>query len=364
MTERFLKAVEKLYSTLFCLLRLGLSDKYGLESLDPAVDWEKLYSLSALQGVAPIVLDGIQSVYGAGFDLEIPRTVLRKWAAMTTHTEKKYALQRKASADLAQFYSSKGIRTVLLKGAAFAENYPLPEHRYSSDFDCFLFDDYEKGNEEIEKMGIGVDRSHYKHSGFKYEGVEVENHRFCLAVRADKRSKSLELLLESLLKEGPLGYIEGTQLLMPPPLFNALFMLEHSFGHFLREGLSLRQITDWALLCDNYADRLDWERFERICIEYGLVRFRDCISRIADYILRAKGELSELDRKVLDSMLVQDKPFDYHKSAIHSRVELVRNALNSAWKYREFAGRTMTGTLLQSFWGLLFDKNPKLNETK
>ena len=355
---------QNLYNTLFCLLRLGLSDKYGLESLDRRIDWNKLYSLSARQGVAPVVLDGIQSVYTAGFDLEIPGETLRKWAAITTHTEKKFALQRKASADLAQLYSLKGIRTVLLKGGAFAQNYPVPEHRYSSDFDCFLFDDYERGNEEVEKLGIKVDRSHYKHSGFKFEGVEVENHRFCLAIRGDKRSKSLELLLESLLKEERLDFVADTRLLMPPPLFNAIFLIEHSYGHFLREGLSLRQITDWALMCDAYADILDWERFGRITERYGLKRFCDCLSRLADYVLRSGPALNDLDARVLNSILEQEESLDYHKSAAHSRIELVRKALDSAWKYREFSDRSMSAYLVQSFMGLIFDKNPKLNETK
>lgn len=58
-------------------------------------------------------------------------------------------------------------------------------------------------------------------------------------------------------------YIEATEIEIPSPLFNALFMVWHTRSHFFDEKVSLRQLLDWALLMKFYKqDGLDWSEFQ------------------------------------------------------------------------------------------------------
>ena len=52
--------------------------------------------------------------------------------------EERYALQKKASVEMASLFASNGIRTYVLKGMVVSECYPKPQHRVSADVDCFL----------------------------------------------------------------------------------------------------------------------------------------------------------------------------------------------------------------------------------
>ena len=38
-----------------------------------------------------------------------------------------------------------------------------------------------------------------------------------------------------------------TDVLLPPPIFNAIFLTYHAQAHFLEEGLRLKQLLDWAM---------------------------------------------------------------------------------------------------------------------
>ena len=85
---------------------------------------------------------------------------------------------------------------------------------------------------------------------------------------------------------GALRPLEGSSLLVGPPLFNALFLTRHAHQHFLvEEGISLRHVCDWAMFLKRYRQEFDWEEFMSICSRYGLSRFVESMTRLAEYVL-------------------------------------------------------------------------------
>lgn len=271
--------------------------------------WDAVADLAAEQGVAGLVSDGLQYLYDncPGAENSLPADKLRyDLFATTLSRESEWARSVDSASRLAAIFAAGGLRTVVLKGAAFAALYPEPSHRDFGDLDIFLLNAEgecacEAGNALMEKAGIAVDRSYYKNSSFRFEGLEVENHRFCTPVRGSASRKHFERLLQGLLKDGgliPLGGPDhahadseasipnegadgtgakgfacacnscgtgasgggdsGTRqaesaapgqyvLYSPPPLFNALLCLAHARFHFLFEGgITLRHVCDFA----------------------------------------------------------------------------------------------------------------------
>ena len=274
-----------------------------------------------------------------------------------------------------------GLRTLVLKGFALGECYPVPQHRYSCDFDCFLMGDgpatdrsaFEQGNRAMEAAGVKVRRFHYKHSSFKYEGASVENHQFLTGWRGSARWKRFELELERMLEApGALRPLEGSSLLVGPPLFNALFLTRHAHQHFLvEEGISLRHVCDWAMFLKRYRQEFDWSEFMSICSRYGLSRFAESMTRLAEYVcgVPASAEsarrggaaepsrLTPADRRMLDDILTIGE----RSGSVGGRLGIALRILRSGWKFRLFSDETRLGCLLRYVWGYFFVKDLKLS---
>ena len=90
---------------------------------------------------------------------------------------------------------------MLMKGQALATYYPEPKHRCPGDIDCYLFDNYSKGNEVARKWADKVDESWYKHSVISYHGQSIENHQFFVHTREGRISKELNKHLCALLDD-------------------------------------------------------------------------------------------------------------------------------------------------------------------
>lgn len=245
---------------------IGTSEK---TMLPVEMDWQRLFDISESHGVNAVVVDGIGKLDLDSIGLkDVTRDIAVrriKCIGLALKTEYEYTKKLIAAGKLINLWKSFGIRTIVLKGFVTCQYYPNPKHRFFCDFDCFLCGDFEKGNDIIRQKGIEVKGS-YKHKTFNFEGMHVENHQYCTHFRGRDKARSFEELLENyMLSENPL-YINGTQIEMPNPMFNALFMLWHIRSHFFEEKVTLRQLLDWALLMNFYKrNGVDWNKFQSIC---------------------------------------------------------------------------------------------------
>lgn len=368
---------------LFKLLRIALGGEMDL-SVPEGVDWPALVALATEQGVAALAHDGLQKCYDANPRLVLPldrelKAVKYDWFGATLNVEVECDKQWKAVSALGELFSAAGLRTLVLKGFALGECYPVPQHRYSCDFDCFLLGDgpvtdrraFEQGNRTMEAAGVKVDRSFYKHSSAKFKETKVENHLFLVGWRGSARWKRFELELERMLEApGALRPLSDTALLVGPPLFNALFLTRHAHQHFLiEEGISLRHVCDWAVFLKRYGPELDWDAFMGCCARYGLSDFVGSMTRLASYICGlplpapfaagtspaaiASADLTPADRRLLDDILALGQ----HSSQPKTRLGMALRILRSGWKFRAFSDESRLGCLLRYVWGYFFVKD-------
>ena len=335
-----------------------------------SVNWDSLIELASDQGVTVIASDGLQMLYNAGVyknlgDKELRRTKVR-WFSHTVQYEKRYADQMAAAKRLGKWLATDGIQTVILKGFIVSACYPIPSHRYSADFDCFLIKEgnhpaaFELGNKVVEKHGIAVDREYYKNSSFSVGELFVENHRFIVPFRGNDTLKRLERLLQDLVQSGPLTPFGDTGLLVPSPLASALFLTEHAYSHFLHEGLNLKHFLDWALFRRKHLSDVDWMAFDKYVDEFGFRRFYDAFSHIGEFILGERDLLTAVEQRMLDSVWA---PLDLHDTVKgwRGKLALVGNTCRARWKYHYFSDISMLRALWIQVKGVLFIKDPVLS---
>ena len=150
---------------LFKLVRIALGKEKDFY-LPCGIDWRKVVDLSYEQGVSAISVDGLQRLYELhpSLELELDKPEFEglkyEWFGSIFQAETDFAAYLSAAKSLAKLYADNGVRTLVLKGLVFSECYPVPSHRSSCDLDCYLADDYEKGNVLVEQAGVVVDRDY------------------------------------------------------------------------------------------------------------------------------------------------------------------------------------------------------------
>ena len=358
--------MNKNQEALLSLLTYSIGDNKKL-LVGNNVDWSEVMNMSFYHEVSSIVFDSYRTIHSSLGNESLSMDDVMEWLGQVAIQETQYEAQYKSAAKLAELYYTNHIRTYVLKGFSISLCYPMPFHRYSCDFDCFLttmdpinkWDAYTLANSIVESKSIPVDRSYYKHSEFLFEDLHVENHRFCCSVRRGRRTADLEAYLQWMLCNEEPEYMEETKLALPPLMFQALFLIEHACTHFLYEKMSIKNICDWAMFKKHYQDRLDWDEFYAMCVRFGLDRFVNTMSGLAGYVLGKceYDDLSPLDKRVLDDTL---KEVELPKNKMRQRFHKAYDVLRSSWKFKYFNRDSMIKELSHSFFAYLFVKEPEL----
>lgn len=337
---------------LFALLRVGLGNTTAeQENLSDfimlsASQWTILGEIAQEQGMLGVMLDGIDGLEATGYGAtrELSKDQKLEWIGNVLNGyEARNQHQMAVINELQNRWAKSGLVMMVMKGQAMGVYYPKPNHRAPGDIDCYLFDGYAKGNETAKAWADKVDEGWYKHSVIIYKGESIENHQFFVHTREGRSSKKLNKVLVDTLKVDTFDNIPGTEVSLPPILFNAVFLTYHAMAHFLEEGLRLKQIVDWAMFLKNDGDKLDWNEFYKICDRFHFRRFVDVVNDIAVRYLgvkvsgfRIQVSESSYTEKVLQSTFNdKDYVFGSGQSGWANRWHIVRNLFKYRWKYNE-----------------------------
>ena len=336
---------------LFALLRLGLGNTTaGEENLSDFImlstgQWARIGELAQEQGVLGVMLDGIDRLEETGYGTtrQLSKYLKIKWIGNVLQGYENRNQSQLAVIDILQKkWAEADLRMMVMKGQAMGSYYPISKHRCPGDIDCYLFDDFTKGNEVAKSFADNVDEHWYKHSVISYKGESIENHQFFVHTRDGKRSKSLNQVLVDSLENQDYQLLPGTEALLPPPMFNALFLTYHALAHFLEEGLRLKQILDWAMFLKKDADRVDWKEFYRLAEHFHLKRFAEVVTDIAvNYLgVQLSNEQivssSSYTQKVIESTLYdKEYVFSSGESGWANRLHIVTNLFKYRWKYHD-----------------------------
>ena len=359
----------QLVDFLGCIVNGGNLNSVVLKELS-VTDWERLYSLSKRQGVTAVLFEKIQSLPK---EVAAPRTVALKWMVHSLSIEKLTKAIYKRCADFAQLMHEHGLRAMVLKGVSVSRYYPNPWHREFGDLDCYLYKKtvdgivwngcYEEGNKVAEKAGYSVNRGHYKHSHINFEGLEVENHQFSLAIKDGRDTKTLERALRRLVEQqGGDVAIGDSKLYCPPADFNALFLTAHAMSHFLYESIKMRHVLDWALFLKAEQDNVDWDNFWSWCGRMHYTRFVQCMNyicvlhlglQIHAFTVARDKKIERLSTRILKDIFEGDSLYTKGYKGLRFRLALAASYFKSMWKFHRIYQRSALWLLTKRALGML-----------
>lgn len=361
---------------LLYLLRIALGNGSYNIPLDD-VNWDELIDLSYSQGVASIAVDGLQKLYDANPELELtldnPRlgNLKYEWFGATFSDEQNYSRIKSTAQDISVRLKELGIKALLVKGLSYASYYPIPEHRAFGDIDIFSPTSYKAIDDMLKGIAENFSVEYYRHSHCSLNGIAIENHKHLCDIRGQKRWVKLEKEL-ALYADEVLSSKEDGGLYFPDSKLSVLFFLYHAQSHLVFESISLRFLTDWAMILrgekvllssDWFSESISKFDLEKItgvltslCIKYlGVDRngLPECITLCADSIEET------LEDKVVRDIFRKDKE-GFGDSSLRSRMSRAFVMFDRGWKYREFLGVGPFAFVLEKWCGIVKEKVLKL----
>lgn len=223
---------------------------------------ELTYEQCMAQGVGPFVFPKrLEQGIDPANSLRMKTVCLQN---MQEQVRMRYTLEKAWKA-----LAEAGIEPVLMKGAGLAALYPESQMRQWGDIDVFV------GKEQYhpacaamreafpKALKFDEELDHYKHYNLIADGVSIEVHRVTMALTHPVDKRRYAEMEEYGRENSERLVLNGLEVTVFEPTFNALFVFMHSWEHMMTNGASLRQLCDVSLLLHHYADRIDRKRLGR-----------------------------------------------------------------------------------------------------
>lgn len=326
-------------------------------------NWVALLKLSTKQGVSAIVYNSIIIKVD---NSQIPRQTKIQWALQSEKIEKRVKAQYIQANNIASIWAKHGINSIVLKGIGLSKYYPTPWLRECGDFDCFLFEDYQKGIDiALSEGGVFLHKD-YKHSQLKFHNLAIEVHKYFTSFRGENAKHQLENdLLQLIKRETPIPIVDGSNILAASPTFNACFLLYHTQFHFIFESVKLRHILDWILYIKAEQANIDWEYVVSFCKRYNLIRFAEALNAIGLHYLGVELNTPIANQSIYRDRVMNDILNDNegvsNKSGWRRRFQLLKNTVRTQWKYKLIDSTFVRETAKRTYYFLF--SNDKLKIT-
>lgn len=282
--EKVQYPLKRVESQLLALIRASLWQRPVEEAAfkSEAVDWPAIGRLAIQQTVGPMVFEAALSLPPA---LRPPKEWVAKALAFLETNRRTHALVDRSVAESMCRLAEEGLDTVLLKGQAYARAYPRSELRQCGDIDLYVGEEnYYRAYETIKSFGWDEDEKfnpQAKHFECRLNGVEIELHQKASILpskQTDRKFKQWCVTHVSLSdrKES----IGGSDVRVPTPVFDVVFVFLHLYFHFLNSGIGLRHVCDWAMLLHARAKDIDRDELEQVLKEFRLMNAWETLAPI------------------------------------------------------------------------------------
>lgn len=255
----------------FTLLRAGLWEKKSGE-LSEQPDWEQIYLMADEQKVQGLIAEGITVM---DITSGIPDKIFKQFI-----TDRGYILMMNMQVNAVQTklchaLNTNGIPYAILKGQAVAQNYLKPEIRRSGDIDFLICEeDFDRTNSIFSAFTQETEYHNEEdlHHALFIDNVWVENHAMGKSYFTRRLDRILEKEKRRMFTESTFGHYDsdGCQISIPSPEYTALFLLGHILRHLTTEGISMKQLCDWARFLHDRHDAIDRSRLVQLIKDAGI----------------------------------------------------------------------------------------------
>lgn len=254
------------YFLFYELIRVSIGTKDTLSRHPSVKEWKLLYDIAKKQSLIGICFNGLQKL-GAdtddGFEkICMSEALYLRWMGMAANIQRRNEIVNRQCVELQKRLAADGLRSCLLKGQGIAAIYgeQLYGLRQSGDIDIWVDADMDIVLDYVFKRAPSkvFDMKHIHYDVFK--DTEVELHWIPGVSPAPNKNRGIKRFYESHKKvfDNLVSLPSGEKVTVADNKMNAVYLLMHIQGHFLYEGIGMRQLMDYyfTLMSLNKSDRV------------------------------------------------------------------------------------------------------------
>ena len=236
------------------------------------VDYSAIQKIAEEQSVVGLVAAGLEHVS----DTKVPKKEVLQFIGQTLQLEQRNQTMNYFIGVLVDKMREAGVFTTLVKGQGVAQCYDKPEWRACGDVDFFLdSDNYDKAKAFLMSMATSIEQEgkYTRHLGMTIEPWSVELHGTMRCGLSSRIDHCLDEIQEGAFTRGEVRVWNnsGTDIFLPNPDNDSLFILTHFLKHFYIGGIGLRQICDWIRLLWTYRSDINLPMLDRRLRKMGLM---------------------------------------------------------------------------------------------
>ncbi len=267
---------------------------------DRPVDWDsrvtveevrQVLRLAQMHHVLPMIFEAVYSCPAAQALAPESVAVCRKATLQAVMS------QSIKTEELRELYSrlrSRGVTPLVVKGLVCRELYPRPDYRESGDEDILCGEAaFRRCHQTLIELGMEPCSSDLDSYEVPYRNGDgllyIELHKTLFPNSSDIFGDCNRIFERSFDHPAQIT-VNGVQINTLDWTEHMLYLILHSFKHFLHSGFGIRQVSDMALFANAYGDRVDWKFVQKKCRTLRAERFAAAIFAIGEKYLTFSPE--------------------------------------------------------------------------
>lgn len=332
----------------FPLLKAGLWEQ-GVRLLPYfPLDFDSLYQLADEQSVVGLIAAGLERVT----DVKVTKPQALPFLKKVFSLEGRNSEMNGFIEVLIRKMQGEGIETLLVKGQGIAQCYERPQWRAAGDVDLFLDEkNYEKAKLFLIPLAESVDKedTDRKHLGMTIDSWSVELHGTLRGPFLNRINSTIDLVQKDTFDNKRFRFWRNgeTDICIPSPNNDIIFIFTHILQHYFGSGVGLRQICDWCRFLWTYYKDIDESLLKKRLIEMRLMTEWQVFCAYAVHYLGAPPEIMPLfdsrKRWIRKAIMVNNLILDYGNfgrgrdlSYYKTHSFLVRKAISFKYRITDF----------------------------
>ena len=295
-------------------------------------EWEALLNLASEQEVLPLVLN--LCIHYSSLK-SMPGEQYLKWQQKAVSIAVRQIVQTNEFLTLILRAKRNGIEPIVLKGIVCRNLYPMPMLRPSVDEDLLIStEDTEKYHaffisEGLHEDEVGLTKeqrentaelSYHKENSPTY--LEIHKYLFDPSSRV---FSELNGLFKDVFNSTVYVQIEDVRVRTLAPTDHLLYLILHTYKHFLYSGAGIRPMCDIGIFADTYRDEINWREIRRKLISVHAFDFTRALLRIIQvYLLPEAGFFHDIIDWHIEKIDIKPLLEDSLKSGLHGTSSMSR----------------------------------------
>lgn len=257
--------------------------------------WSALFDLAETHRVLPLVFD---SVVRCPCAEKADRRLFMSVKNRIRQTVVLQTIRNDAFLKLLPVLTSAGLTPIVVKGIVCRDLYPMPDYRMSGDEDILIpAEQFDLCHETLLANGMKLVDPEWNLNAHETPYIQKEGslcidlHR-CLFPTEWEEYGTFNRYFEEVHRRTIIQTIQGVPVRTMNHTDHLLFLLCHSFKHFVICGFGIRQICDICLYANAFGAQIDWLWILKQCEEIRADIFAAALFRIGEKYLTFQPEIA------------------------------------------------------------------------